>query len=127
MYEDIQNKFNENPTEINSHFTEYDKFMKEVEDHENDTFTVQKVPKSVLKRLRKKEKDENDFLNIGKEYKNLNSVLNHDKDDDEMYNKNKNNVNLLKNKRKSDDTLKNFIRSKKFTNNNNFKSNKLHI
>jgi U3 small nucleolar ribonucleoprotein protein LCP5 len=87
VYKEIRDQFNENPTEINNYDTEYSKFMKEIEDYEDDHFTRIKVPKGELKKLKKLDRKENDFSDVGREFKNLDAILNQDDKDqyeDEM-------------------------------------------
>ena len=76
IYKDLKEKFDDNPYENTSYNTEYDKFMKMVQDHEEDTFTRIKVPKRELKKLRKTERDNDQMIDIGREFKDLNYILN---------------------------------------------------
>ena len=101
MFKEIREQFNDTPNEINNQNTEYDKFMKEVEDYEDDHFTRVKVPKRELKKIKKLDRKDNDFSDIGREFKNLENLLNHDaKDDYEQE------VKFLNKKRAVDDIMK---------------------
>jgi len=101
MYKEIREQFNDNPTEINNYDSQYNKFMKEVEDYEEDHFTRVKVPKRELKKLKKLDRKENDFSDMGREFKNLENLLNHDTKDN--YDKE---VKFLSKKRAVDDIMK---------------------
>jgi U3 small nucleolar ribonucleoprotein protein LCP5 len=101
MYKEIREQFNDNPTEINNYDSQYNKFMKEVEDYEEDHFTRVKVPKRELKKLKKLDRKDNDFSDMGREFKNLENLLN--QDTKENYD---NEVKFLSKKRAVDDIMK---------------------
>lgn len=74
-YKELKDSFMETPKEIQSHNSEYQKFMNQVEDYENDNFTRVKISKRELKMIKKKDKKDNDFDDIGKEFKNFDRIL----------------------------------------------------
>ena len=68
MYIEIREQFNDTSREINNYDSQYSKFMKEVEDYEDDHFTRVKVPKREMKKIKKLDRKDNDFSDIGKEF-----------------------------------------------------------
>ena len=84
-FEDLKNKLGDNPLEVKSHFTEIvfiwiikDKFNQQLDDFEDENFVRLKVPKKELKKLKKKDKKENDLLSHTRDLKNITSILDED-------------------------------------------------
>jgi hypothetical protein len=103
----LKEDFSNNPNEINSYNTHYEKALKEVEDYENEHFQLVKIPKREQKRLRKLDRETDDIANISKEYKQINKILFNDEHEEyEQQNK------FLKGKKAMNKTLNDFLKSK---------------
>ena len=118
MYKEIREQFNDAPKEVNPFDSEYSKFMKEVEDYEENNFTRVKVPKRELKKLRKMDRKNNDLTDFGREFKNLENIL-HQEEKEEHQNQ----VKFLNKKRAFGDAMKN-QQKRSFDNKKNFKNKK---
>ena len=55
-YKELKESFMETPKEVKSHNTEYEKFMNQVEDYENENFTRVKISKRELNTIKKRYK-----------------------------------------------------------------------
>ena len=87
-YNELKDSFMETPKEIHSKNTEYEKFMTQVEDYENENFTRVKINKREMKMIKKKDKKDNDFDDIGKEFKNFDRILKNETEE-EFHDENK--------------------------------------
>jgi U3 small nucleolar ribonucleoprotein protein LCP5 len=112
MYKEIREQFNDAPKEINPYDSEYSKFMKQVEEYEENNFTRLKVPKRELKKLKKLDRKQNDLADFGREFKNLENILNHDNKEEYQ-----NQVKFINKKRAVGDSFKNQSNKRAFNNN----------
>jgi U3 small nucleolar ribonucleoprotein protein LCP5 len=81
-YRALRSEFSEMPEEINGAYTEYDKARQAMEEYEDDHFINIKISKKDKKKMNKMQIQDNDFTNIGKEFKNLGSILNHEAEEE---------------------------------------------
>lgn len=78
IYQELKEQFNDAPMEVTTDNTEYDKLMRAVEEYEEENFRTLKISKRDIKTVKKQDRLNDDFANIGKEFKHLDNILLHD-------------------------------------------------
>ena len=72
---ELKEEMSDKPKLIESYNSKKEKYMKEIEDYENEHFTNLRVPKSVLKRLNKADKKNEDLNFFEKELRQTSNIL----------------------------------------------------
>lgn len=91
----LKEEISDKPKLIESYENNYDKYMKDIENFENEHFTNIKVPKKIQKILKKKDRKNDDLNYFDKEIKQMSNVLFNDNLEEEKIKEN-NNKYLLK-------------------------------
>ena len=132
MIDELDTRPEEYKGELN---TNYGKFMKEVNDYEENMMTKVLISKRKIKDLKKKDKKEEDLSNFNSELKNLSSILGDNMKSEEDSRKKENAYNKMKKKLKLDkkedikgreenSNFRNSSKSKKFLGNKRNESKK---
>jgi hypothetical protein len=72
---ELKEEISDKPKLIENYNSKKEKYMKEIEDYENEHFTNLRVPKSVLKRLNKADKKNEDLNFFEKELRQTSNIL----------------------------------------------------